>query len=278
MKKFIYLLCGCLCAFLLVACSNQKITSGKNDIYQVKVTKTGTDDVDNWTVKGTTSAPDGSKILAVGKNADPKSNAASNGSFTEWSRVHNGQFTAHIDPTDAADLDIQKGQKCKVYLFAITNYHKDSFDDEVPKRILNTVKGKFDPISLTATSKQAESPDDDDSDDVDSPDSSDSSTAKYPHYKSNKKVASAINDDFSSTGDDKYENTHVQYRDSIFYVSVPNSVTASPSAQQQSFFETVARTIHSYQKRPTGVIYFEDQQGNILAKTKALHNNEVKMK
>lgn len=275
MKKLIYLLCGCLCALLLVACGNQKVTSDKNDIYQVKVTKTGTDQFDNWTVKGTTSAPDGAKIIAVGKDADPQSNAASNG-LSEWSKVHNGEFKTHIDPTDATDPDIKKGQKCKVYLFAITNYHI-SKNEEIPKRILKAFKSKFDPISLTVTSKQAQSPSDDD-DSGDLSDSSDSSTTKYPHYKSNKKVAEAINKDFSESGVDQLENTKVTYKDPIFYISVPNDIAAGTSSQQKEFYEKIARTIHSYQKDPTGVIYFESQQGSILAKTKALNNNEVKMK
>lgn len=79
MKKLIYLLSGCLCALALVACGNQKVTSDKNGIYQVKVTKTDTDKSDSWTIKDSTSAPDGTKIIAVGKDADSQSNAASNG-------------------------------------------------------------------------------------------------------------------------------------------------------------------------------------------------------
>lgn len=109
--------------------------------------------------------------------------------------------------------------------------------------------------------------------------SSDSSTTtEYPHYKSNKKVASAINDDFSNSGVDHLENTHVKYKDPIFYVSVPDDVAISTNNEQKEYYEKIARAIHSYQKQPTGVIYFEDQQGNIVATTKALNNNEVKLK
>lgn len=108
--------------------------------------------------------------------------------------------------------------------------------------------------------------------------SSDSSTTKYPSLKSNKKVASAINDDFSNSGVDHLENTHVKYKDSIFYVSVPDDVAISTNNEQKEYYEKIARAIHSYQKQPTGVIYFEDQQGNIVATTKVLNNNEVKLK
>lgn len=109
-------------------------------------------------------------------------------------------------------------------------------------------------------------------------DSDSSSTTEYPHYKSNKKVASAINDDFSNSGVDHLENTHVKYKDSIFYVSVPDDVAISTNNEQKAYYEKIARAIHSYQKQPTGVIYFEDQQGNIVATTKVLNNNEVKLK
>ena len=105
-----------------------------------------------------------------------------------------------------------------------------------------------------------------------------STTTKYPHYKSNQKVASAINDDFSNSGVDHLENTHVKYKDSIFYVSVPDDVAISTNNEQKEYYEKIARAIHSYQKQPTGVIYFEDQQGNIVATTKVLNNNEVKLK
>lgn len=108
--------------------------------------------------------------------------------------------------------------------------------------------------------------------------SSDSSTTKYPHYSSNSKVAKAINNDFSNSAADLLENTKVTYKDPIFYVSVPNSIASDTSSRQKEFYESIARAIHSYQKHPTGVIYFEDQQGNVLAKTKALNNNEVKLK
>lgn len=109
-------------------------------------------------------------------------------------------------------------------------------------------------------------------------DSDSSSTTKYPSLKSNQKVASAINDDFSNSGVDHLENTHVKYKDSIFYVSVPDDVAISTNNEQKEYYEKVARAIHSYQKQPTGVIYFEDQQGNVVATTKALNNNEVKLK
>lgn len=109
-------------------------------------------------------------------------------------------------------------------------------------------------------------------------DSDSSSTTEYPSLKSNKKVASAINDDFSNSGVDHLENTHVKYKDSIFYVSVPDDVAISTNNEQKEYYEKIARAIHSYQKQPTGVIYFEDQQGNIVATTKVLNNNEVKLK
>lgn len=130
----------------------------------------------------------------------------------------------------------------------------------------------------SSSKAESESLAQEESDDSTSSSSSDSSTTKYPHYSSNSKVAKAINNDFSNSAADLLENTKVTYKDPIFYVSVPNSILSRTSGQQKEFYESIARAIHSYQKHPTGVVYFEDQQGNILAKTKALNNNEVKLK
>lgn len=118
---------------------------------------------------------------------------------------------------------------------------------DVPNPILKAFKSKFDTISLTVTSKQAQSPsDDDDSSDLSG--SSDSATTKYPHYKSNKKVAETINKNFSESGVDQFENTKITYKDPIFYVSVPNDIASVTSSQQKEFYEKIARTIHSYQR------------------------------
>lgn len=103
-----------------------------------------------------------------------------------------------------------------------------------------------------------------------------SSTETNKKYKNGKDVANAIND--AAANDPRLNGLHVTYKDSIFYVNIPTEITQTDDNTQKSVYRHVARTIHSYQKSPTGVIYFEDEEGNIVATTKVLNNNDVKLK
>ncbi|MDM8265620.1 hypothetical protein QUW44_00325 [Limosilactobacillus pontis] len=290
MKKAIAIGATILAGLTLAACGN-KTSAGNSDIYKVNVTKVSSRSDGDWSISGNTKAPDNSKVIVTERNNEFRDNAAENDDI-EWAKVTNGKFKANVDAIKLTDKT-KAGSNIKVYAFAITNYKRD-IDDDVPVKVINAFKSKFEPITLTISSKQSKylKDVDEDSKSIDpdallssaeSKDSSNSSsdsstTTEYPHYKSNKNVASAINDDFSNSGVDQLENTHVQYKDPIFYVSIPDDVATGTSGEQKEFCEKIARTIHSYQKRPTGVIYFEDQQGNVVATTKALNNNEVKLK
>ena len=185
-----------------------------------------------------------------------------------------GNYTLKLKGLEDGPVTIRNSENDKV--IKTIDVHKG----KIAKAKIHVPKSK-DEYELVATDGNEHSKDFtimNDSDAHLSIDSDSSSTTEYPSLKSNKEVASAINDDFSNSGVGLLENTRVKYKDSIFYVSVPDDVATSTDNEQKVFYEKIARTIHSYQKNPTGVIYFEDQQGNIVATTKALNNNEIKLK
>ncbi|MBA2913406.1 hypothetical protein [Limosilactobacillus frumenti] len=136
MKKLCFMFI-CFLTVILAGCGN-KVSSGKSDIYKVDVTKTTVNAADHWIVSGTTSAPDGAKIVAQGP---AKLNAASKINDYAWAKVKNGKFKAEISPRLV--LDVAKSHKVKVYLFAITNYKKE-VADSVPQKYLTAYKSKFD--------------------------------------------------------------------------------------------------------------------------------------
>ena len=185
-----------------------------------------------------------------------------------------GNYTLKLKGLEDGPVTISNSENDKV--IKTIDVHKG----KIAKTKIHVPKSK-DEYELVATDGNEHSKDFtimNDSDTHLSIDSDSSSTTEYPSLKSDKKVASAINDDFSNSGVGLLENTHVKYKGSIFYVSVPDDVATSTDNEQKVFYEKIARAIHSYQKNPTGVIYFEDQQGNIVATTKALNNNEIKLK
>lgn len=185
-----------------------------------------------------------------------------------------GNYTLKLKGLEDGPVTISNSENDKV--IKTIDVHKG----KIAKTKIHVPKSK-DEYELVATDGNEHSKDFtimNDSDTHLSIDSDSSSTTEYPSFKSDKKVASAINDDFSNSGVGLLENTRVKYKGSIFYVSVPDDVATSTDNEQKVFYEKIARAIHSYQKNPTGVIYFEDQQGNIVATTKALNNNEIKLK
>lgn len=185
-----------------------------------------------------------------------------------------GNYTLKLKGLEDGPVTISNSENDKV--IKTIDVHKG----KIAKTKIHVPKSK-DEYELVATDGNEHSKDFtimNDSDTHLSIDSDSSSTTEYPSLKSDKKVASAINDDFSNSGVGLLENTRVKYKGSIFYVSVPDDVATSTDNEQKVFYEKIARAIHSYQKNPTGVIYFEDQQGNIVATTKALNNNEIKLK
>lgn len=165
MKKIGAILVTCLLTMLLAGCGN-KVSSGKSDIYKVDVTSTSVNDVGNWEVSGKTNAPDGAKIIAVGPNSVLKDNAAYKADDIAWEKVKNGKFKVEINPIDI--VDSSKSKNVKLYLFAITNYHKKLDQEKVPSSYLEAFKSKFDLTTLKLSNSQYKElnsdPDNDDSD------------------------------------------------------------------------------------------------------------------
>ncbi|MBC6909759.1 hypothetical protein DT304_00205 [Lactobacillus reuteri] len=123
-------------------------------------------------------------------------------------------------------------------------------------------------MSAKESSEAANEPSSDDED-------SDGSKSSSKKYSNGKDVAKALND--AAANDPRLNGLHVTYKDSIFYVNIPTEITQTDDNTQKSVYRNVARTLHGYQKSPTGVIYFEDEEGNIVATTKVLNNNDVKL-
>lgn len=146
MKKICFIFI-CFLTVILTGCGN-KVSSGKSDIYKADITKTTVNDANHWIVSGSTSAPDGAKIIVQGP---AKLNAATKVNDYAWAKVKNGKFKAEVSPRLV--LDVAKSHKVKVYLFAITNYEKD-VGDNVPQKYLKAYKSKFDLHTLKLSKSQ----------------------------------------------------------------------------------------------------------------------------
>lgn len=110
-------------------------------------------------------------------------------------------------------------------------------------------------------------------------DDDDSGSNSISDKNSNNKIlAKSLTQDFSESGDDILSNVKVTYRDSIFYVTVPDDVIVSSDNEQLNLYRSIVKAIHSKQDHPTGVVYFVDSTGNIIAETKTFNNTEVTLK
>lgn len=174
-----------------------------------------------------------------------------------------GQATVSTDEDKVIKtVDIHKGKVSKVKI------HMPAKEDEYDLTVTdNGNHSKSFTLMNDSDANLAENTDDGDSDE------SKSSSKKYSNGKD---VAKALND--AAANDPRLNGLHVTYKDSIFYVNIPTEITQTDDNTQKSVYRNVARTLHGYQKSPTGVIYFEDEEGNVVATTKVLNNNDVKLK
>ncbi|WP_082622286.1 Ltp family lipoprotein [Levilactobacillus senmaizukei] len=189
-------------------------------IYAVDVqTSKATDDDGDWTVHGTTKAPDNAKIIVTNADEDDDffgdlgGEAANNPA--SWATVHDGKFSVNIDPISVAyKSKYRAGDQCKVQLFAITDYHEPWTNSTIAKKIATKAVDKFDSTTLTLTSSQAEyfnglDSDNDDDEDQDSSTATtaDSSDSDEPNAES------------ESTSDDVAETTSSSSKISTEYTS-----------------------------------------------------------
>lgn len=132
MKKVLALLFSVLLTVVVLsACGNSssvhKVAGYKMYSVNVKSVKEDKDDHE-FTVTGTTDAPDGSKIYAASTDTsyvEYGSNAASStDDITSWAKVKNGKFKANVDPNNLYYGKFTTGQKVSAYIFAIQGFNQ----------------------------------------------------------------------------------------------------------------------------------------------------------
>ncbi|KPN83588.1 hypothetical protein RZ76_05520 [Apilactobacillus kunkeei] len=130
MKKVLALIFSALLTVVVLsACGNSssahKVAGYK--MYSVNVKSIKEDkEYHEFTVTGTTDAPDGSKIYAAGTDTSYVqygSNAAS-ADVDSWAKVKDGKFKADVDPNSLYYGKITTGQKMSAYIFAIEGFNQ----------------------------------------------------------------------------------------------------------------------------------------------------------
>lgn len=139
MKKVTAIIFSIFCLMtILTACginssssssSSHKVAGYKMYSVNVKSIKEDKDDHE-FTVTGTTDAPDGSKIYVSSTDTSYASygdNAASGkDDITNWAKVKDGKFEANVDPNNLYFGRFKEGQKVSAYIFAIKGFDKEA--------------------------------------------------------------------------------------------------------------------------------------------------------
>lgn len=206
-KSFTVILFVLFSSLFIAACSSKSTKSGDRTIYSTKITKVRSTSDGDWIVSGTTSAPDGTKIIAVSATSSDKENASATSDSDKWPKAKNGKFKMHVDAITAVDgTTYKKGKKVKVDIMGISNYKKDN-DSEIPSEIIKNFKKNFQADTLTLTSKQVSYINslDDYEDDYDSDSTSDDNSDSSDSYESD------VDDDSSSAS-----NSSIDYQSVTF--------------------------------------------------------------
>ena len=180
-KRLIGISAIALSSLLLVACGQKSVKSGSSTIYDTRVNKTTVSDHE-WKITGTTSAPDGAKIIVTPtskSNLDYGENGATNYDEINWAKVKNGKFTAYVNPLDVT-MSEKSGNQTKVAVMAVTGYSK-KYDDDVSSKAVSAFTKQFETYKLKMSSSQAKyikslDDEDDDSSSSSSSSSTDSSS------------------------------------------------------------------------------------------------------
>lgn len=115
-------------SFLFIGYDNSDASVGDQRLFQTRLTRITATDNGEWRVTGTTNAPSGAKIIALG-TTDVSSVASSLASTTAWSRVNHGQFTATINAYNAATSHhYRAGQLVPVTVVAVTDYQQRQYN------------------------------------------------------------------------------------------------------------------------------------------------------
>lgn len=131
---------------------------GNYQIYKVKVTSIKRDSYHNWLVRGTTSAPNGAKIMVTPYDETSLMYgelSSESPTLASWEKVNNGKFAVLADPVGLTNaVNPSAGSRTKVSIFAITNYHKPWTEPSVSKRIVRAANS-FGYTHLTVDSNMA---------------------------------------------------------------------------------------------------------------------------
>ncbi|RRK09837.1 hypothetical protein D1831_10440 [Lactiplantibacillus garii] len=115
-------------SWLFIGYDNSDASTGNHRLFKTELHHVTVTDRGEWRVSGTTDAPAGSKIVALG-TTDVASVASSLASTTDWARVNNGRFTATINAYNAIDgHDYHNGQRVPVTVVAVTDYQQRQYD------------------------------------------------------------------------------------------------------------------------------------------------------
>jgi hypothetical protein len=226
-KSFTVILFILFSSLFFTACSSGKVKSGNQTIYSTKITKIKATSDGDWIVSGSTSAPDGTKIIAVSATSSYKENASATSDPYKWPKAKNGKFKMHVDAITAVDgTAYKKGKKVKVDIMGLSNYKKNN-NSEVPSKIIKDFKKSFEAYTLTLTAKQVSYINslDDDSDSSSDDSSYDDSTV-----------------DDNSSSSDSYESDVNDYSDS-------SSASSSSMDYQSVTFDQLARTPDNYEAK-----------------------------
>ena len=138
MKRLYTAAIAILTLVTLTACGSKKDDTKKvaQKFYTVKITDTRTKD-DDWIIKGTTDAPDGSQVVAITDDSDSQ---MLENSSVEIPTVKNGKFIATVDGI-LPDDDSKAGDKNYIYITASSpNKVATSDDTSVKKKYISDVQ------------------------------------------------------------------------------------------------------------------------------------------
>lgn len=223
-KQLIGISAIALSSLLLVACGQKSVKSGSSTIYDTTVNKTTVSDHE-WKITGTTSAPDGAKIIVTPtskSNLDYGENGATNYDEVNWAKVKDGKFTAYVDPLSIT-MSKKYDHQTKVAVMAATSYSK-KYDDEVSDKTVSAFTKQFDKYKLKLSSSQSkylkslDSDDDDANYDSSSDDSASSSSESASSSSTDTTSYQAVTYDQIARNPDDYQDSEVKLTGQVMQV------------------------------------------------------------
>lgn len=150
-KRVVGIVSASLLCMTLIGCGNKNSTSATHHeetskIYSVKIESITTNSDGNFIIKGSTSAPKGTKVFAQCKNQDGDINYIEN-SDADWVKVgKNGKVSGQIDGDDVIygkeenDWKPQLNEKGQAKIFAATNAPRKTDSTDIPRNVRRALK------------------------------------------------------------------------------------------------------------------------------------------